>query len=817
MRRRLHRCVLAWLSTAALLLAAPGSHAANLPSGFVDRPALAGLESPATFAFSPDGRMFVAERIAGRLLVAKYDAPSELWVLEPEPFYVFDIPKDSSGVPERHRSSGVRDIAFDPSFDTNGYLYVFYMKNNPRQNRVVRISASAGNPDVADPASETLLIDLPFNASGASGSHNGGGMEFGGDGHLYITTGDGWSGGNPVQRLDTFTGKVLRIQTNGAIPTDNPFYTQASGSYRAIYSLGLRNPFSLSVDPTSGTVYVNEAIGSQKADVFAVEAGANFQHQGYGGIGTAVTRWARLSDAGGKLITGGAWYPESGPFPSEYWGSYFSALWGSNSSSPGHINRLLSNVDPTAVGFASGVGEDDGSGQTLKPVLTRVGPEGDLYYLLTNYETDDGRVRRITWTGEDSAATPVLDPDGGSFDPDVTVIMTSTTPTAEVRYTTDGSEPDETSTLYAAPVTFTESLVVKARAFAEGLQPSGTAQGVYLIGGQTNVPPIAVAGPDQIVEVGTLVTLNGSASSDPDGDDASLVEEWIQTSGPPADLLGSDDSVAFFTPSEVGLYEFEITVDDGFDTDSDRVLVDAVVCSGDIRQGLVAHWTFDEGVGSTVFDSTGSGLSGELTNTSWEVDTPDDSNSSLGFDGVTSAVDLGGLDVAGSAVSFSLWMKAASFDTMDARLISKASGVQDQDHFWMLSTLTSGGGHVLRLRLRTSSSTSVLLGSAPLAQDTWTHVAATYDGATMRLWQDGVQVGTLAKSGPLDTDPAIQAAIGNQPQSLDRPFDGLLDDVRIYDRALDESEIRKIIAGVGNCGPIFDDGFESGGTNSWSE
>ena len=75
---------------------------------------------------------------------------SGTWQEMAQPFYTFDIPKDGSGIPARHRSSGVRDIAFDPNFATNGFIYVFYMKNNPRQNRVVRIKTSSANPDLAE-------------------------------------------------------------------------------------------------------------------------------------------------------------------------------------------------------------------------------------------------------------------------------------------------------------------------------------------------------------------------------------------------------------------------------------------------------------------------------------------------------------------------------------------------------------------------------------------------------------------------------------------------------------------------------------------
>ena len=194
--------ILAALSTAA------AASASDLPPGFEESVVLDGLASPASFDFFPDGRMLLSERVAGELRVAVESPPgSGQWSLDPEPYAAFDVPK-VNGVPTAHRSSGVRGFAFDPDFQANGFVYVFYMRHNPRQNRVVRIRQDPNDPSRALPG-ETVLLDLPFNGSAASGSHNGGALRFGADGMLYVTTGDGWSGGDGVQSLSTFTGKVL--------------------------------------------------------------------------------------------------------------------------------------------------------------------------------------------------------------------------------------------------------------------------------------------------------------------------------------------------------------------------------------------------------------------------------------------------------------------------------------------------------------------------------------------------------------------------------------------------------------------------------
>ena len=394
----------------------------DLPDNFENVQVISDLIDPDGFAFSPDGRLFISERINGRLLVAKFNASTQNWELNPQPFYTFDIPKDDEGNPEAHRSAGLRDIAFDPNFQENGLIYAFYMKDEVLHNRVVRLKAGESNPDIADLTfgdnGEELLIEMPFNDTISSGSHNGGALEFGNDDMLYITTGDGWEGANPgdsVQSLETFTGKVFRINPDGAIPTDNPFYNVATGDYRAIYALGLRNPYAMSRHPDSGVLYINDARGDKKDQIYIVEAGANYQHEG-SGIGADRSPWANGADAGGELITGGAWYPSSGgPFPAQYWGSYFVALWGSNSSNVGQISYVQSDQDTSVFAFETNIGVAGDNGIYVKPVVTRIGPDGNLYYMLTTYTTSSGAIHMVRYTDQETVATPILFPGGGNF------------------------------------------------------------------------------------------------------------------------------------------------------------------------------------------------------------------------------------------------------------------------------------------------------------------------------------------------------------------------------------------------------------------
>ena len=112
----------------------------------------------------------------------------------------------------------------------------------------------------------------------------------------------------------------------------------------------------------------------------------------------------------------------------------------------------------------------------------------------------------------------------------------------------------------------------------------------------------------------------------------------------------------------------------------------------------------------------------------------------------------------------------------------------------MLSSSREGGEKVLRFRLKTDDDTGELKADTVtgiIDLDIWTHAAAVWDGAAMRLYKNGVEVGSLEKGGTLSTNPDAKVSIGNQPAETggDRPWDGLIDDVRIYNRGLSVDEI----------------------------
>ena len=219
-------------------LLAVDAAASTLPAGFTETQVAGGLSNPTAMAFAPDGRLFVCLQ-GGQVRVIKNGT------LLSTPF--LSVTVNASG--ER----GLLGIAFDPNFATNNWVYVYYTATSPTiHNRVSRFTA---NGDVAVAGSETIVLELD-NLSTAT-NHNGGALHFGADGRLYIAVGENANPANS-QTLGNMLGKILRINPNGRIPPDNPFYTEAAGKNRAIWALGLRNPFTFAFDPFSGRMFIND-------------------------------------------------------------------------------------------------------------------------------------------------------------------------------------------------------------------------------------------------------------------------------------------------------------------------------------------------------------------------------------------------------------------------------------------------------------------------------------------------------------------------------------------------------------------------------
>lgn len=342
---------------------------ATLPAGFIETLVAFGFTSPTAMEFAPDGRLFVCEQ-AGHLRVVKNQT------LLAADFLTLTV--DFSG--ER----GLLGIAFDPGFAGNQFVYVYYtVPTSPIHNRVSRFTADG---DVAVPGSEVVILELD-NLSAAT-NHNGGAIHFGPDGKLYVAVGENANGANS-QVLTNRLGKVLRINPDGSIPADNPFYPIALGDNRSIWALGLRNPFTFAFHPTSGRMFINDVGQSTWEEINDGIAGSNYGWNLYEGpvapppFRNPVYAYQHATGTPrGCAIVGGAFYDSpNGHYPPDFAGDYFFA-----DLCSGWVWRY-DDAAGTASEFLTGI---------ATPVDLRIGPlDGDLHYLARSSGAN-GAVYRVS-------------------------------------------------------------------------------------------------------------------------------------------------------------------------------------------------------------------------------------------------------------------------------------------------------------------------------------------------------------------------------------------------------------------------------------
>ncbi|HVN80731.1 MAG TPA: PQQ-dependent sugar dehydrogenase [Terriglobia bacterium] len=243
------------------------------PSGFpqnsisiVLNPLVSGLTAPVCITHSGDGtgRLFVVEQ-AGRVLIIQNGSLSET------PFLDIRDQVTSGG------EMGLLSVAFHPNFKTNRRFFVNYTNRRPNlKSFIAEYHASPVDPNSALTGEKVLLeFDQPFE------NHKGGQLQFGPDGYLYIGTGDGGSGGDPMgngQNKNTLLGKILRIDVDQgspyAIPSDNPFV--AGGGLPEIWAYGLRNPWRFSFDRLTGSLFAGDVGQALYEEIDLINRGGNY-------------------------------------------------------------------------------------------------------------------------------------------------------------------------------------------------------------------------------------------------------------------------------------------------------------------------------------------------------------------------------------------------------------------------------------------------------------------------------------------------------------------------------------------------------------
>lgn len=326
----------------------PQLASAAMPNNFVKTTVASNLMEPTDFAIAPDGRIFVSETGGAVRIIKDGQLLTQNFVTLPVLF---------TG------DRGLLGITLDPLFSTNHFVYLFYTNSNPQEIRVSRFTESN---DKAVLGSEKILL----KSSQTLGTiHMGGGLQFGPDGKLWITIGDNSISTN-AQDLSNIHGKLLRINRDGSIPTDNPFFGQ-SGKESAIWAYGLRNPFRFSFLP-DGRPIIADVGGSMFEEINFGSKGGNYGWPNAEGVCTNcpyINPIYTYSNPPGAAVIGGFIYTGN-TFPGEYRNSFIFGDY-----VRGFIKRLTFDSNMQVTGDPV---FDDLAGTTIS---FKPGADGSIYYM----------------------------------------------------------------------------------------------------------------------------------------------------------------------------------------------------------------------------------------------------------------------------------------------------------------------------------------------------------------------------------------------------------------------------------------------------
>ena len=800
----------------------------------------------------------------------------KIWVVQPGAGAPNATPFLQLDASQLFGEQGLMDVLPDPSFAQNGWYYVFYTHGSAGQNnrnRVSRFTAS-GNATVA--GSEVVLWEDDVNAAA---EHHGGTLGFGPDGKLYISSGDQFDAPS-AQQLTNFHGKILRINKDGTVPTDNPFFDGNGANKDAIWAYGLRNPFRTSFDPATGRLYIGDVGGNDPntaiEEVNLGAAGAN-----YG--------WPLCEGSCGVAGTTGPIhsYPHSDATPrspaasciaarssrSEYRGQLLlRGLRPEHDQAP-HLRRerqrrrageLLAGGRRSRHRGGGRPGQTDpGSGRLAllrrhrlqRPARAEPGgdPQDPLHRRATSRRWSRRTRRRAraprrsrsrsrapgrriprasrsayTWTFGDGATSTQANPthvytnsgqyvarlsvsDGASaaLSPDLAIAV-GNPPSAVISAPTNGglfragdviafsgtaTDPED-GTLPPSAFSWTILFHHDSHVHPAGGPFTNTRNGTLAIPfsghdfqGATSYEIVLTVTDSTGLSNATSVTIfpdkvNLSFGSVPSGLELEIdgirrqtpfvlddVKGFQHTIGAPDQVAGGS-AYRFGSWSDGGAQSHPIAVPN---TNQSYV---ATFQPG--PAGLVAGYGFEEASGNAVSDGSGAGnhgtLSGATRTTAGRI------GRALVFNGTNALVsipDANSLDLTG-AMTLEAWV----FPTTTGGWRDVIYKGQNDLYFlegssWAGNAPAMGG---------TFSPIPLYSGSGALPLNTWSHLAATYDGATLRLFVNGAQVASRAQTGPIQISTGPLSIGGDALYG--QYFAGSIDEVRVYNRALGAAEIQ---------------------------
>jgi glucose/arabinose dehydrogenase/PKD repeat protein len=844
---------------------------ATEPGVFQNEIITTGLDFPVQIKFLPNGDMLILE-MGGRIFIL----PPGATQANPAPFLVL------TNIPSNNGYQGLFDLVLDPDFATNRYYYVFYTLDTPNVDRVSRFTATSDLRGTISGSEFVLYQDtLP-----AGQDHHGGALNFAADGKLYITTGENFVA-QRAQQLTNTQGKILRINKDGTIPADNPFYDGTGPNADAIWALGLRNPFRSWIDPIDNRFYIGDVGGNVYST--AIEEldlgtrGANYGWPNCEGNCTAppytLPLYSYPHNGRDACITGGFVY-HGNQFPSTYRGSYFFADYAQN-----WIKRLTFDASGNVSGvfnFEPPDGAPDGPYGDI--VALTEGPDGALYYIDLGFNdtcsscTTISKIRRIRFIPNNqppvaaATASPTESPTApvtvnfqstGSSDPDGDQISyswdfgdgsaLSTAPGPSHTYNRTGqyvvrlTVSDGRATTGANPIAITignrpapaisspldgalfragdvitysgdatdpENGTLPASAFVwniDFLHEGHVHPGPTLPGVKSGTFTIPVSGHDFSGNTRYRFTLT---VTDSDGlataTTATIFPEKVNLTFEtvPAGLTIQVDSLPHTTPyvhdTLIGFthtikapdqsqgstnYTFSLWSDGGAQEHSITVPTSAqslqatyAVAQNPIPQGLVAGYKMNESTGLTLNDASGNGMHGTLINgPAWT--TSGKFSGGLNFDGVNDYVNIPDATVLDltSVGTISAWVMPRG--TGWRSVMAKGTG-GDASHSYAMEISDQNR---VQCAIGNGTSYNFVLSANVLTLNSWQHLACVWDGANLRVFVNGVQAGSVVQT--------IIPANNSNPLMLGRwnvsdYLNGILDEPRVYNRALTASEIQ---------------------------
>ncbi len=348
----------------------------QLPVGFDVETIATGLSGATALETLPDGRVFVCEQ-TGTIRVI------ENGQLLAEPLLTLDV--------NHEWERGVIGVTVDPAFPVKPFVYVCWTGKTPYPHH--RISRFEVDGNRADMESELVLLegdDQSKMGGQVPAGHQGGALHFGIDGKLYMGIGE-QTAGSPAQELNTFLGKMLRINSDGRIPADNPLRNMTEGKYQAIWTTGMRNPFTFAVRQSDGLILIND-VGGKFEEINIGKAGRNYGWptipHGLAGddqYEDPIHRYPEASISGGDFLEPAI--AKAGNWPQAYTNQYFFADF-----KHGWIHSIAPDTNSTdSVDPATGRPAQEFAVGLRRPVDLRFSGDGKLYVLLRNAWVIDGK------------------------------------------------------------------------------------------------------------------------------------------------------------------------------------------------------------------------------------------------------------------------------------------------------------------------------------------------------------------------------------------------------------------------------------------